>query len=53
MTAILLTHAHVGHYPLTLSPDMLWAVILQGLAQHVKNNAERLRPPSREKPLRL
>lgn len=37
-------HAHVGHFPLILSPDMLWNVILQGLAQHVKNNAERLRP---------
>lgn len=37
-------HAHVGHFPLVLSPDMLWNAILQGLAQHVKNNAERLRP---------
>lgn len=37
-------HAHVGHLPLVLSPDMIWNAILQGLAQHVKNNAERLRP---------
>ena len=36
--------AFAGHFPLVLSPDMLWNVILQGLAQHVKNNAERLRP---------
>jgi hypothetical protein len=31
------------HYPLVLSPDMIWVAILQGLAQHVKNNAEQLR----------
>lgn len=32
------------HRPLVLSPDMIWITILQGFAQHVKNNAEELRP---------
>lgn len=36
--------AYADHFPLVLSPDMIWNVILQGLAQHVKNNAEKLRP---------
>lgn len=36
-------NAHARHFPLVLTPDMIWNVILQGLAQHVKNNAERLR----------
>lgn len=31
------------HYPLVLSPDMLWLTILQGLAQHVAKHAESLR----------
>ena len=31
------------HYPLVLSPDMIWLTILQGVAQHVQNNAESLR----------
>jgi hypothetical protein len=31
------------HRPLTLSPDMIWVTIVQGLAQHVRNHAERLR----------
>jgi len=31
------------HYPLVLSPDMIWLTILQGVAQHVQNHAETLR----------
>ncbi len=31
------------HRPLVLSPDMIWTLILQGLGQHIKNNAEELR----------
>lgn len=31
------------HRPLILSPDMIWITILQGFAQHVKNNSEELR----------
>jgi hypothetical protein len=35
--------AWCDHRPLALSPDMLWVTILQGLALHVRNNAEALR----------
>jgi hypothetical protein len=35
--------AWCDHRPLVLSPDMIWLAILQGLAQHVKNDPERLR----------
>jgi hypothetical protein len=31
------------HYPLVLSPDMIWLTVLQGVAQHVQNHAESLR----------
>ena len=31
------------HFPLALSPDMIWLTILQGIAQHMQNNPERLR----------
>src|SRR5262245_22048311 len=31
------------HRPLTLSPDMVWAAVLQGVARHVQNHAGRLR----------
>jgi len=31
------------HYPLVLSPDMLWLTVLQGIAQHVANHSESLR----------
>ena len=42
--AIAATHfAFSQHRPLVLSPDMIWVTILQGLAQHVKNHAEKLR----------
>src|SRR5262249_38114724 len=42
----LLAAAHIAfsqHCPLILSPDMIWVAIVQGLAQHVRNHAERLR----------
>jgi hypothetical protein len=31
------------HYPLTLSPDMIWLLIVQGVAEHVNANAAKLR----------
>jgi hypothetical protein len=38
------THlAFSQHRPLVLSPDMIWITIVQGLAQHIKINAEKLR----------
>lgn len=36
--------AFAEHRPLYLSPDIIWTQILQGLALHVQNNAETLRP---------
>jgi hypothetical protein len=38
--------AHIAfthHRPLTISPDMIWLMIMQGFAAHVNNNAETLR----------
>jgi hypothetical protein len=35
--------AYDGHYPLVISPDMIWLLIAQGFAIHVKENAEALR----------
>jgi hypothetical protein len=35
--------AYQQHYPLVLSPDIIWLTILQGVAQHVSNNRESLR----------
>ena len=35
--------AYNFHYPLELSPDTVWLTIAQGLAIHVKQNAEALR----------
>ena len=35
--------AYADHRPVVLSPDMIWLLILQGLAQHVNANAESLR----------
>lgn len=35
--------AYQSHYPLVLTPDVLWLTILQGVAQHVSNHAEALR----------
>ncbi len=31
------------HFPLVLSPDMIWVTVLQGFAQHVKQDPERHR----------
>lgn len=35
--------AFAEHRPLVLSPDMVWITIMQGVAQHVRNNPEKLR----------
>jgi hypothetical protein len=35
--------AYQHHYPLVLSPDVIWLTIAQGLANYVNNNAERFR----------
>merc|ERR1719321_2559782 len=35
--------AFFDHHPLVLSPDIVWLTIAQGLANHVDQNAERLR----------
>jgi hypothetical protein len=35
--------AWCAHRPLVFSPDMIWQTILQGFAQHIKNNPERFR----------
>jgi hypothetical protein len=32
-----------NHYPLELSPDDVWTVLLQGFAQHINLNAEKFR----------
>jgi hypothetical protein len=37
------TTAYDRHYPLVLSPDMIWLLILQGFASHVNANSEALR----------
>ena len=35
--------AYSQHYPLVLSPDMLWQCVAQGFSTHVNQNAEKLR----------
>ena len=35
--------AYNTHYPLVLSPDMIWQCVAQGFAIHVNKNAEKLR----------
>jgi len=35
--------AFYGHHPLVLSPDIIWLTIMQGLANHVDQEAETLR----------
>ena len=35
--------AYENHYPIRLTPDIIWLLIVQGFAQHVNFNAERLR----------
>jgi len=36
--------AYARHYPLTISPDMIWLVICQGLAEHINVHSDSLRP---------
>ena len=36
--------AFAEHRPLVLSPDMLWTAVVQGVARHVRNHAEEMRP---------
>jgi hypothetical protein len=36
--------AFMDHRPLCLSPDTIWLMIIQGVANHVNANAEELRP---------
>lgn len=46
MSHPLIAALHAGfayHYPVCLSPDILWLTITQGLAIHINQNAERLR----------
>lgn len=38
-----LHYAYTKHYPITISPDMVWLMIAQGFAVHVNENAEELR----------
>ena len=35
--------AYRKHYPLILSPDIIWLATMQGFAKHVNKNAEKLR----------
>ena len=35
--------AFAEHRPLTLSPDMLWTAVVQGVARHVRGRAEEMR----------
>ena len=35
--------AFLDHYPVVLSPDILWMLILQGFSRHVKLNHQKLR----------
>ena len=38
-----LEYAYCEHKPLVISPDMMWLLICQGLADHIRVNAEALR----------
>jgi len=38
-----LHHAYAKHYPVTISPDMIWLLIAQGFANHVNQNQEEMR----------
>ena len=38
-----LHRAFINHLPITLRPDDIWLVILQGLAMHIRENADKLR----------
>jgi hypothetical protein len=36
--------AFMGHHPLSFSPDTIWLMIIQGVANHINAHAEELRP---------
>ena len=36
-------YAYLDHYPIVLSPDILWMLILEGFSYHVRLNHKRLR----------
>ena len=36
-------YAYLDHYPIVLSPDILWMLILEGFSYHVRLNHMRLR----------
>jgi hypothetical protein len=36
--------AFKDHYPLVLTPDIIWITIAQGFAEHINNHAEEFRP---------
>lgn len=36
--------AYTKHYPLILSPDVIWSILVQGLGHHIGLHAEALRP---------
>jgi hypothetical protein len=36
--------AYAKHYPLVISPDMIWLLICQGLSAHINAHADSLRP---------
>lgn len=35
--------AYIEHRPITISPDIIWILILQAFSNHVTNKAEELR----------
>lgn len=35
--------AYVNHMPVSISPDILWTLIVQGFCRHIDQNAEKLR----------
>lgn len=36
-------NAYVNHCPITITPDILWMLIVQGFSRHVEKNSEELR----------
>ena len=35
--------AYANHYPISISPDILWTLIVQGFSHHIDQNSETLR----------
>lgn len=35
--------AYAEHYPMTISPDMIWLLIVQGFANHINQNPDKMR----------